>query len=336
MFQPALSTMWMMNRHRSLPEFFEAAQQAGFERFELNHFVSHEMVNGVKFPPEAILSLHAPCPTHPRTRDAEVSSLDKEERMIAVEAVAASIALAERIGAHVVILHAGHVEVNPELEKELRVLYNQGQRGSARYRDIQAELIEERARHAERHLDATMRALERIATLADHAGIRIALENRFFYNEIPSPDELALLLDEFAGPVGFWFDTGHAYTLEELGFVHHREWLSGFGHQLLGMHLHDVKTVPQSVPASFETVPDVTEERDVEEEAATRDEDAGAREGTAELRDHQMPGTGIVDFSEVVPYMNDAVLVTAEIDWHHTAEQVRATLDYLRNLKGAD
>lgn len=331
MFQPALSTMWMMNRHKSLPEFFEAAQQAGFERFELNHFVSQEMVNGVKFPPEAILSVHAPCPTHPRTRDAEVSSPDKEERMTAVEAVAASIALAERIGARVVILHAGHVEVNPELEKELRVLYNQGQRGSARYRDIQAELIEERARHAERHLDATMHSLERIATLADNVGVRIALENRFFFNEIPSPDELALLLDEFAGPVGFWFDTGHAYTLEELGLVHHREWLSGFGHQLLGMHLHDVKVVPQNVSAT----PEVPDEEEGAEAHEAETENAPEDEVKA-LRDHQMPGSGVVDFAEVVPYIRDEVLVTAEIDWHHTAEQVRATLDYLRGLKGSD
>lgn len=334
MFQPALSTMWMMNRHKSLPEFFEAAQQVGFERFELNHFVSQEMVNGVKFPPEAIRSLHAPCPTHPRTRNAEVSALDKEERMTAVEAVAASIALAERIGARVVILHAGYVEVNPELEKELRVLYNQGQRGSARYRDIQAELIEERARHAERHLDATMRALERIATLADRAGVCIALENRFFYNEIPLPDELALLLDEFAGPVGFWFDTGHAYTLEELGFVHHREWLSSFGQQLLGMHLHDMKVVPQNASAAPETAPDTPD--DVEEESEThRAEDTSAGEAS-ELRDHQVPGSGVVDFNELVPYIRDEVLVTAEIDWHHTAEQVRAALDYLRGLKGSN
>ncbi|MGQ9500799.1 MAG: sugar phosphate isomerase/epimerase family protein [Anaerolineae bacterium] len=333
MFQPALSTMWMMNRHKSLPEFFEAAQQAGYERFELNHFVSQEMVNGVKFPPEAVLSLHAPCPTHPRTRDAEVSALDKEERMAAVEAVAASIALAERIGTRVVILHAGHVEINPELEKELRVLYNQGQRGSARYRDIQAELIEERARHAERHLDATMRSLERIATLADHAGVRIALENRFFYNEIPLPDELALLLDEFAGPVGFWFDTGHAYTLEELGFVHHREWLSGFGHHLLGMHLHDVQAVPQNTSPSSETELGVLEKED-----EVRDAEAENLKEKEEkrLRDHLMPGSGIVDFKEVVPYIHDEVLITAEIDWHHTVEQVRATLDYLRGLKGAD
>ncbi|MCS7260532.1 MAG: sugar phosphate isomerase/epimerase [Anaerolineae bacterium] len=337
MLQPALSTMWMMNRHKSLPEFFEAAQQAGFERFELNHFVSQEMVNGVKFPAEAILSLHAPCPTHPRTRDAEVSALDKEERMAAVEAVAASIALAERIGARVVILHAGHVEVNPELEKALRALYNQGQRGSARYRDLQAELIAERARHAERHLDATLHALERIATLADHAGIRIALENRFFYNEIPLPEELAILLDEFAGPVGFWYDTGHAYTLEELGFIPHREWLSGFGAQLLGLHLHDVKTVPQTLPASSRAMLEVPEAEDMEEEEAeARAEEARAPHAEAALRDHQMPGSGIVDFREVVPYLRDEVLVTAEIDWHHTAEQVRATLDYLRGLKGAD
>jgi len=321
--------MWMMNRHKSLQEFFDAAREAGYERFELNHFVSQEMVNGVKFPPDAILSLHAPCPTHPRTRDAEVSSLDKDERLLAIEAVKASLDLAERIGAQVVILHAGHVEVNPELEKELRVLYNQGQRGSARYQDIQAELIEERARHAQRHLDATMRSLERIATLADDAGIRIALENRFFYNEIPLPDELALILDEFAGPVGFWFDTGHAYALEELGFMRHSEWLSGFSQSLLGMHLHDIQVVPQDAAASSEVLigePD-------EEKARENGGDGAGEQEVKRLRDHLTPGSGVVDFAEVAQYIHDNVLVTAEIDGSHTAEQVSAALDYLRNLK---
>jgi len=307
MLQLALSTMWMMNRHKSLAEFFDAAGEVGYERFELNHFVSREMVSGTKFPPDAIRSVHAPCPTDPRTQNAEVSSIDKEERTLAVEAATDSISLAEKLGAQVVILHAGFVPVNPELEKELRTLYNRGQKDGARYADIQAELIEERSRHAERHLDAVRRSLERLAGIADSAGVRIGLENRFFYNEFPLPDELEMLVREFAGPVGFWFDTGHAYTLEELGFVHHREWLNGFSQHLVGTHLHDVQVVPQNVPPAADQPPT-----------------DGKR-----LRDHVVPGTGVVDFAEVLRHTNDSVLVTAEIDWYHSPEEVKAALDYL-------
>lgn len=310
MLQVALSTMWMLNRHKSLAEFFEAAQEAGFDRFELNHFVTVDLVNGTKFPPDAIHSVHAPCPTDKRTQDAEVSSLDKEERALAVEAVTASISLAERIGARTVILHAGFVPVNPELEKEMRTLYNEGRKTSSRYHDVQQDLVEQRARHAERHLDATRRSLNQLAGVADSAGVRIGLENRFFYNEIPLPEELHLLLREFAGPVGFWLDIGHAYTLEELGFLHHREWLGGFGEHLVGMHVHDVQVVSQDGPAETDQAP-AQKKR---------------------LRDHLVPGTGVVDFPEVLRNAKDSVLVTAEIDWHHSPEEVRAALDYLRRV----
>lgn len=308
----ALSTMWMLNRHKSLGEFFDAAREVGFETFELNHFVSRELVNGSRIPEGSIRSVHAPCPTDPRTQHAEVSSLDKDERQMAVEAVLSSIALAEQIGAEAVILHAGYVPVNEELENELRQLYNRGLQNSARYQDIQAELIAERARNAERHLDATRRSLERLATAADSAGVRIGLENRFFYNEIPLPDELDLIVREFAGPIGFWLDTGHAYTQAALGFIPHREWLNGFGPHLIGIHLHDVQLVPQNRSVGDPATPD-----------------APAVE-VGRLRDHQIPGTGVVDFAEVLNGLGDAVLRTAEVDWYHSPEEVRAALDYLR------
>lgn len=311
MMQPALSTMWMRERHRSLEEFFEAASQLGFARFELNHWVSHELVEATHFPPEVIQGVHAPCPAHPRTRDAEISALDKDERAAAIEAVAASLQLAERLGAPVVILHAGVVSVDPRLDAQLRDLYNQGRRNSHEYADLKVELVRERARLAERHLDATRRSLERLATLADAIGVRIALENRFCYQEIPIPDELDLLLREFAGPVGFWFDTGHAYCLEELGFIPHREWLAGFNQQMLGCHLHDMRTVAQSA------------------EPGWNGEDRADSPG---LRDHDIPGTGVIDFAEVLRYAPPGCLFTCEFETYHPPEQVKAGLDYLRQL----
>lgn len=303
--------MWMRERHRSLEEFFEVASRLGFDRFELNHWVSHELVQATRFPPEIIQGVHAPCPAHPRTRDAEISSLDKDERAAAIEAVTASLQLAERLGAPVVILHAGVVPIDPQLDRQLRDLYNRGRRNSREYADLKAELLKERARLAERHLDATRRSLERLAALADGLGVRIALENRFCYQEIPIPDELDLLLREFAGPVAFWFDTGHAYCLEELGFIQHREWLTGFCQHMLGCHLHDMRTVAQSV------------------------EPGRNGEGPAEspgLRDHDIPGTGVIDFAEVLRAAPAGCLFTCEFETYHSPEQVKAGLEYLRRL----
>ncbi|MBC8254940.1 MAG: sugar phosphate isomerase/epimerase [Ardenticatenia bacterium] len=308
MLDPALSTMWMQNTHQSLAEFFDAAQEIGFETFELNRSVTQALLEGTSLPPGAIPSVHAPCPTNADTEGAQISAIDKEERAVAIEAVAATIRLAEEIGAGAIILHPGGVDVSPELERELRALYDQGHKGSDRYDDLKAELVEARARNAERYLDATRWSLDRLAGVADSAGVRIGLENRFAYREIPLPHELDLILQELAGPVGFWFDTGHAYVQEALGFVHHAEWLDGFGEHLIGVHLHDVQVVSQPPDADQSPAQD------------------------AALRDHIIPGTGVVDFPEVLRSTTDSVLVTCEFDWYHSPEQVSAGLDHLREI----
>jgi len=306
MAQPALSTMWMQKRHQSLEEFFDAARELGFDTFELSHHVSRELVQAARLPAGDVRAVHAPCPTDVRTRGAQVSSLDKEERALAVEAVTASIQLAEQIGAPVVVVHAGRVVVNPMLETELRALYDQGLKDTPEYGDLKAELADERRRHAERHLDATLSSLEQLAGVADSAGVNLGLENRVHYYEIPLPDELGLLLRELAGPIAFCLDTGHAYVLEELGFVSHDEWLSGFGDHLVGVHLHDVRVVRERPDPSRHLVL-----------------------GTG-LQDHVVPSTGVVDFGEVLRYTSDGTVVTCEFDWYHSPDEVKRGLSYLR------
>ena len=308
MARPVLSTMWMQPGHRSLAEFFDAARELGFDAFELNHQIGEETVRGATLPPDGIPSVHAPCPIHPRTRGARLSSLDKEERARAVEAATASIQLAEQIGAQAVVVHAGQVAVNPTLETELRALYNRGQRAAGQYVDLKAELTAERARHAGRHMDAARWSLERLAAAADSAGVKLGLENRFFYHEIPLPDETDQLLQEFAGPTAFWFDTGHAYVLEELGFVDHGEWLSGFDEQLIGVHLHDIRVVREQPDPGNQAI-------------------SGDR-----LQDHLAPSTGVVDFAEVLRCAPAHAIFTCEFDAHNSPDEVKAGLAYLRGL----
>jgi sugar phosphate isomerase/epimerase len=301
--------MWMQPGHRSLAEFFDAARELGFDAFELNHQIGEEMVREAALPPDGIPSVHAPCPANPRTRRAQLSSLDKEERAHALQATTASIQLAEQAGAQAVIVHAGRATLNLVLETELRTLYNRGQKASGRYADLKAELAEERARHAGRHVDAIRWSLERLASAADLAGVKLGLENRFFYHEIPLPDETAQLLQEFAGPLAFWLDIGHAYVLEELGFVNHGEWLSGFGEHVIGVHLHDIRVVREQPNSSAPTtLPD------------------------ARLMDHVTPSTGVVDFAEVLRRTPTQAIFTCEFDSRHSADEVKAGLAYLREL----
>ena len=304
MFPIALSTMWLRDRHESLGEFFDAGRAVGFDLFELNHFVTVDLVRQASLPVGQIHAVHIPCPTQPHSAGAQVSALDREERQLAVDAAKASIDLAQQIGARGIILHPGEVDLNPNLEKEMRRLYDQGKQNTSQYQDLKAELTELRARHVEPYLDATMWSVERLAGYADAAGVRLGLENRYHFHEIPLPDEMDRLLQEFAGPVGFWFDVGHAYILEALGFVDHKEWL-GFNGNLVGMHLHDVQVVSQS-------------------EADVPQTGVGSR-----LLDHMMPGTGVVDYAEILPPPNDSVLLTCEFSWEHPPEQIQAGREHL-------
>jgi len=306
MTQLALSTMWMQKRYQFLEEFFEAGRELGFDTFELSHHVTEDLLQTASLPAGDIQGIHAPCPSNLRTRSAQVSSLDKEERALAVEAITASIQLAEEIGAQVVVVHAGRVVVNPMLETDLRALYDQGLQDSGEYNDLKAELAEERRHQAEKHLDATLWSLERLANIADAIGVKLGLENRVHYYEIPLPDELDRLLQELAGPVAFCFDTGHAYVLEELGFVGHDEWLSGFSEHLVGLHLHDVRVVRERPDPSDHLVL-----------------------GTG-LQDHVVPSTGVVDFAEVLGYASDRAVFTCEFDWYHPPDEVKEGLAYLR------
>jgi sugar phosphate isomerase/epimerase len=305
MTQLALSTMWKQ-KQQSLEEFFDAAWEVGFDAFELGHQLGQELVRASRMPEGNIQRVHAPCPTDPRTRGAQLSSLDKEERGRAVEAATASIRLAEQVGAQAVVVHAGRVIVNPMLETDLRALYDQGQKGNGEYNDLKTELAEERRRSAERHMDAALWSLERLAGVADSAGVRLCLENRLHYYEIPLPDELDLLLRELAGPVAFCFDTGHAYVLEELGFVRHDEWLHGFVDNLVGVDLHDVRVVRER--------PDPSEHMVI---------------GTG-LQDHVVPSTGVVDFAEVLHWVPDQVTFTCEFAWYHSPDEVEEGLAYLK------
>jgi sugar phosphate isomerase/epimerase len=304
--QLALSTMWMQKQHQSLEEFFDAGRELGFDAFELSHQVSDELIAVATLPAGDIQAVHAPCPTNPRTRGAQVSSLDREERALAVEAITASIQLAEQVGAGIVVVHAGRVVVNPMLETDLRALYDQGLAGTKEYDNLKAELVEERKRQAVQHLDAVLWSLDRLATLADSAGVRLGLENRVHYHEIPLPDELDLLLRELAGPVAFCFDTGHAYILEELGFVSHDVWLSGFSEHIAGVHLHDVRVVREGADPSEHMVL-----------------------GTG-LQDHVVPSTGVVDFAQVLGTTPDWGVFTCEFDWYHSPDEVKEGLAYLR------
>lgn len=296
MVEVALSTMWGVGRFPNLADFFKAGQAIGFTRFELNHAVDSQMLKGLDLKNGyRIASLHEPCPADVSTgtlkeRNWLISAPDEGDRQTGVVAVEHSIDLAHELGAAIVIVHPGRVDVDPGPEARLYRMYRKGEYGTPGYAELKQQLIQARAKQAEVNRKSVRRSLLELAEYAGRLGIRLGLENRFHYHEIPLPDELDELLHLDNGHViGYWHDVGHAQVLENLGFARHAEWLERFGPQIIGTHLHDV----------------------------------------VGIGDHRAAGTGKMDWDMVARALPAAALRTCEFQNDNSPDQVASGVKWL-------
>ena len=295
MWNVALSTMWSFGLFNHLAEFFSAGQKLGFDQFELNHQVNSQMLNGIDLSRFRFTSVHEPCPSDISTKNLKarnwlVSAVDEDCRQQGVRAARRSIDLASEIGARVIVVHLGRVDVDAQIERKLWDLFEAGQVETPGYDALKEDIIAARAAQAEANLDAVQRSLVELAEYAGRAGIRLGLENRYYYLEIPLPHEMDMLLEMADDDrLGFWYDVGHAQVFEHLGFYSHETWLQRYAPHMLGIHLHDV----------------------------------------VGLRDHLAAGLGEVDWEMVASYLPEDVLRVCEIRGHNSPEQVTAAMQFL-------
>ncbi len=285
----ALSTMWMQHRFARVSDFAAAARELGFGGIELSHIVTPAMLGDADLRPLAIRSVHFPAPTLPSPfgapAEALLSASDEAQRAWAVAQGCASIDLAERAGASAVCLHLGETPAARHREWALEQRFLGGQRGTAVYAAALAEVMAERARAAGPAMDAARRSLAELADYARPRGVRLGVESRVHHWQIPTLAELGLLLDENdPAVVGFWYDGGHVQVLHNLGFHRHEAWLAAYGGRIVGVHLHDV----------------------------------------VGLRDHLLPGLGELDFAGIMAAMPRPAVLTCELDWYYTPQEIAA------------
>ncbi|MDW8318097.1 MAG: sugar phosphate isomerase/epimerase [Anaerolineae bacterium] len=283
-----LSTMWMQNRFERLADFVRAALDLGFDGIEVSHIVTPAMVGDDDPAQLAIRSVHYPAPVLPspygRSADSLLSAADEDARRWAVEQGRRTVDFACRAGAMAVCLHLGEVPVPWRHEWALRQRYLAGQRGTPAYARAQAELTALRQAQAEAALTAALRSLEELAAYAAPRGVRLGVESRYHYHEIPGFDELGWLLERTdPAVVGFWYDMGHVQTLHNLGLTQHEAWLEAYAGRVVGVHFHDV----------------------------------------VGLRDHLIPGLGELDFDAIVRRLPADAALTCEFDWYYEPEEVR-------------
>jgi len=294
----SLSTMWAQGRFQHLGGFVAAARRLGFSGIEINYTVEPQgldelLANG----DGAYPSFHSPVPRVKAGNghwndELSLASLDQEERRQAVAAAITTLDWAAKVGAAHVVIHLGGIgdQMLPA-ERQLRQFFDAGQINTYAGELLRADCRRQRAEGAPAHLASAKASLRELTDHAARLGVALGLENRYYYHEIPDPDEaLELLADYPPTVVGYWHDVGHAEVLDRLLLIEKRRWLQELGDRCLGVHLHDV----------------------------------------VGLKDHQAPGQGDADWGYIARCLPPTAARVCEINQRTSEEQVAAAIPYLR------
>lgn len=226
----------------------EIKNKLGFDLIELGHGIRLSLMPGVQKMFESgavrISSLHNFCPLPVEVPNASpdcytFSSNSVPERRRAIKHTLQTIDFAERLGAPFVVLHLGRVPMKPVTDR-LIALAKQGQMHSRTYVRHKINAVAKREASAPACLAKVTECLKPIIEHAAMKNVRLGIEGRRGYEEIPSERELPALLDELDSlQVGYWHDFGHLQIKENLGFIDHAEWLDAIGPRTLGCHVQD-------------------------------------------------------------------------------------------------
>jgi sugar phosphate isomerase/epimerase len=291
----SISTMWAIKNFPDLNDFFIISKRMGFQKIELNHQVDSAMLAKVSLDHYQFSSIHEPCPADIPTRalvdrDWLISSNNEIFRWQGAEAVKKSIQLAYQLGAPVVVIHCGNVSSDMTYENHLRNLYKAGQTQSDEYQDTKSLIIQSRMEQVGPRLQAVKKSLSDLIEFAIKYNVKLGLENRYHYMDIPMLDEMEELLQlADSSMLGFVYDVGHAQALDHLGFFPYENWLERYSARILGSHLHDV----------------------------------------VGLTDHYAPGIGEIDFNKISPYLPDDSFRTLELLPFNTPSQVKQSISLL-------
>ncbi len=245
----SLSTMWSCENEIGLLDLLPILDDLELSGIELNHKIKSEDLTGIHLDRFPIHSLHEPCPADVSTttlvrKDWLISAADEKNRQQGVRMVMRSIDLAHELGVRHIVVHAGNAGLPNEEETLLRKLHEAGKKETDEYQAIKQAMLDQRNLMIDSHMKSVVQSVKELLAYASTKNICLALENRYHLFDIPSPDEMSILLD-LASPdrLGFQFDVGHGQSLDALGFYPFMEWVNHFADRIVGLHLHDVQGV---------------------------------------------------------------------------------------------
>jgi len=282
----------------------EIKDELGFDLVELSHGIRLSLMPGIQkvFDTGEVRfsSLHNFCPLPVEVMAAspdcyKFSAPSSEERERAVKQTFQTIDFAARLGAPFVILHLGQVDMRCITDRLIELAKSGGYL-SRKYVRLKVGAVQKRERIAPPYLQRVKDCLRTIIEHAASKNVRVALECRRGYEEIPTERELSGLLEEIdCMQVGYWHDFGHSQIKHNLGFIDHLEWLRMVGPRAFGCHVQDCIW-----PA----------------------------------KDHEAPFTGDVDFEKLVPLLPTNCLFVWEVSPSKTAEAIRQSVQIWKECFG--
>ena len=279
-------------------------RELGFECAELSHGVSISLMPGILAAVEAgeikISSLHNFCPlpmgvTHAAPNLYEFSAEKEFERDLAVRYTLQTFEFARRVKAPVVVLHLGSLELKDYTGRLCDLLKHDG-KATPKFEKLRTEATARQEAVKGKFVARMYETLRQLLPEAEKRGLKLGCENRQALEEIPLESDFAAFFREFAGSnVAYWHDIGHAQIKENLGLIRHTEYLESLAGRLVGFHIHDVQ-----FPA----------------------------------RDHAAPGTGMVDFAALKPFVKPEHVKVFELSPGLPVEKVRAGVAHVKKNWG--
>ena len=277
-------------------------RELGFEYAELSHGVSISLMPGILAAVEAgeikISSLHNFCPlpmgvTHAAPNLYEFSAEKDFERELAVRYTLQTFEFARRAKAPAVVLHLGSMELKDYTGRLCDLLQRDG-KPTPKFESLRTEAVAKQEAVKGKFVARMYETLRKLLPEAEKRGLKLGCENRQALEEIPLESDFASFFREFAGPnVAYWHDIGHAQIKENLGLIRHMEHLESLAGRLMGFHIHDVQ-----FPA----------------------------------RDHAVPGTGMVDFAALKPWVKPEHIKVFELSPGLPVEKVKAGVAHVKAI----
>ncbi|WP_193214338.1 TIM barrel protein [Luteolibacter marinus] len=295
----AFSTCWNNSRHHDGEAMIDEILELGFSNIELSHGMTIAKLPGIKkayeagkftcsgvhnyFPSPVEVMIDAP--------DAyEYTSHRPFDRQRAMEMTLKTLELAAQFKAQYLVLHMGSVPMNHrKWTKRLTAIVAENGRNGADYAAGKIAFVKKREKIAPLYYRRAIEALEEIAEKAQEFGVKLAVESRSRFEDMPTEREMIRLQEHFQDHpwVGYWHDFGHVQLKHNLGLLDHQEWLRRISPHLIGGHVHDVKW-PE--------------------------------------RDHQVPFTGTLEYEKLLPHFPAGCPLVWELSPTRRSAEIRDAL----------